>query len=60
MKSILNLFIAGIFLMVGCATSGQSPVMDTGSSEPGGSVTRKGNPTNLLGKAIVVGNPIPS
>ncbi len=60
MKNILKLIVAGIFLLVGCATSGPPPVMDTGSSEPGGSVTRKGNPTNLLGNAIQLGNPLPS
>ena len=60
MKNILKPIVVGIFLLAGCATSGSPPVIDTGSSEPGGSVTRKGNPTNLLGKAISVGNPIPS
>ncbi len=40
--------------------SGPPPVIDTGSSEPGGSVNRKGNPTNLLGNAISVGHPLPS
>ena len=39
---------------------GPPPVIDTGSSEPGGSVNRKGNPTNLLGNAISVGHPLPS
>ena len=60
MKNIIKLIVVGIFLLTGCATSGSPPVMDTGSSEPGGSVNRKGSPTNLLGKAISVGNPIPS
>ena len=60
MKTILHSMVMGFFLLAGCATSGPPPVIDTGSSEPGGSVTRKGNPTNLLGKAITVGNPIPS
>lgn len=60
MKNIIKLIVVGIFFLAGCATSGPSPVMDTGSSEPGGSVSRKGNPTNLLGNAILVGNPLPS
>ena len=60
MKNIIKLIVAGTFLLAGCATSGPPPVMDTGSSEPGGSVNRKGNPTNLLGNAISVGNPLPS
>ncbi len=60
MKNILKFTVVFIFLLAGCATSGPPPVIDTGSSEPGGSVTRKGNPTNLLGNAISVGNPLPS
>ena len=60
MKNIIKLIVVGTFLLAGCATSGPPPVMDTGSSEPGGSVNRKGNPTNLLGNAISVGNPLPS
>ena len=52
MKNIIKLIVVGIFLFTGCATSGPPPVMDTGSSEPGGSVNRKGNPTNLLGKYL--------
>ena len=60
MKNIFKLIVLCIFLLAGCATSGSPPVMDTGSSEPGGSVSRKGNPTNLLGNAILVGNPLPS
>ena len=60
MKNIIKLIVVGIFLLAGCATSGPPPVMDTESSEPGGSVSRKGNPTNLLGNAISVGNPLPS
>jgi len=60
MKNIIKLIVVGTFLLAGCATSGPPPVMDTGSSEPGGSVNRKGNSTNLLGNAISVGNPLPS
>ncbi len=60
MKNIIKLIVAGTFLLAGCATSGPPPVIDTGSSEPGGSVNRKGNPTNLLGNAISVGHPLPS
>ena len=60
MKNIIKLIVVGIFLLAGCATSGPPPVMDTESSEPGGSVSRKGNPTNSLGNAISVGNPLPS
>lgn len=59
MKNIIKLLVAGTFLLAGCATSGPPPVIDTGSSEPGGSVNRKGNPTNLLGNAISVGHPLP-
>ena len=60
MKNIIKLIVVGTFLLAGCVTSGPPPVMDTGSSEPGGSVNRKSNPTNLLGNAISVGNPLPS
>ena len=60
MKNIIKLIVAGTFLLAGCATSGPPPVIDTGSSEPGGSVNRKGNPTNVLGNAISVGHPLPS
>ena len=60
MKNIIKLIVVGTFLLAGCATSGSPPMMDTGSSEPGGSVNRKGNPTNLLGNAISVSNPLPS
>jgi thiol peroxidase len=60
MKNIIKFIVVGIFLLAGCATFGPAPVMDTGSSEPGGSVNRKGNPTNLLGHAISVGEPLPS
>ncbi len=60
MKNIIKLIVLGTFLLAGCAISGPPPVMDTGSSEPGGSVNRKGNPTNLLGKAISIGHPLPS
>ena len=60
MKNIIKLVIVTVFLLAGCASSGPPPEMDTGSSEPGGSVNRKGNPTHLLGNAISVGNPLPS
>ena len=60
MKNIIKLIVAGTFLLAGCATSGPPPVIDTASSEPGGSVNRKGKPTNLLGNAISFGNPLPS
>lgn len=60
MKNIIKLIVVGTFLLAGCATSGPPPVMDTGSSEPGGSVNRKGNPSNLLGNSISVGHPLPS
>jgi thiol peroxidase len=60
MKNIIKLIVVCTFLLAGCATSGPPPVMETGSSEPGGSVNRKGNPTNLLGNAISVGHPLPS
>jgi thiol peroxidase len=60
MKNILKLTIVFIFLLAGCAASGPPPVIETGSSEPGGSVNRKGNPTNLLGNAITKGKPLPS
>jgi thiol peroxidase len=60
MKNIIKLIVVGTFLFAGCATSGPPPIMDKDSSEPGGSVNRKGNPTNLLGSAISVGHPLPS
>ena len=60
MKNIIKLIVVCTFLLAGCATSGPPPVMETGSSEPGGSVNRKGNPTNLLGNAISIDNPMPS
>lgn len=60
MKNILKALAALIILSVGCATSGPAPMMDTASSEPGGSVTRKGNSTNLLGNALSIGNPLPA
>ena len=60
MKNILKLIVVFIFLLAGCATSGPPTVIETGSSEPGGSVTRKEHSTNLLGNAISVNKPLPS
>ena len=60
MKNFVKIIIVSMFVLAGCATSGPPPEIDKGSSEPGGSVTRKGNPTNLLGNAISIGSPLPS
>ena len=60
MKNIIQFVVVFMFLLVGCAASGPPPEVDKGSSEPGGTVTRKGNPTNLLGNAISIGSPLPS
>ena len=60
MKNNIKLIVILVFFLTGCVTSGQIPMMDRESSDPGGSVNRKGNPTNLLGNAISIGNPLPS
>ena len=60
MKNKFKPIAALVILLVGCATSDPSLVMDTASSEPGGSVTRKGNSTNLLGNAVSIGSPLPA
>ena len=60
MKKIFKLIAVFIVLTVGCATSGPPPVMETASSEPGGTVTRRANPTDLLGNALSIGKPLPS
>ena len=60
MKNFVKIIVVSMFVLAGCATSSPPPEIDKGSSEPGGSVTRKGNPTNLLGNAISIGSPLPS
>jgi thiol peroxidase len=60
MKNTFKIMVTFIFLLTACAASGPPTVTETESSEPGGSVTRKGNSTNLLGNAISIGNTMPS
>ena len=60
MNTFKKFVVVFVFLLTGCATSGPLPEIDTQSSEPGGSVTRKGIPTSLIGDAISIGKPIPS
>jgi thiol peroxidase len=60
MKNYIKFIVILIFFLTGCVTSGQIPIVDRESSDPGGSVNRKGSPTNLLGNAISIGNPLPS
>jgi thiol peroxidase len=59
-----NIFIltilGGMLFLAACATTGSIPAVDTGSSEPGGSVTFKGKSMNLLGNPIAIGKPLPS
>lgn len=60
MSNIIKLLVASFFLLSACATPGPLPETATGSADPGGSVTRKGKTTRLLGTGISVGNPLPS
>jgi len=60
-RHILTLTIfGGMLFLTACATTGSIPDVDTGSARPGGSVTRKGQPMNLLGNPIAIGKPLPS
>ena len=56
---ILMIFLGGLFLAA-CATTGPMPDIEKGSMEPGGSVTLRGQPMNLLGNPIAIGGPLPS
>ena len=48
-----------VLMTAGCATNATMPITDQGTADPGGSVTRKGQPLKLMGKPIVVGEPLP-
>ncbi|MGD9261167.1 MAG: redoxin domain-containing protein [Desulfobacterales bacterium] len=58
MKNTFKLLVAFIFPLTACAAS--CPATVTEYSEPGRSVTRKGNSTNLIGNAIPIGITMPS
>lgn len=46
-------------MTAGCATNATIPTMNQGTADPGGTITRKGQPLKLMGKPIVVGEPLP-
>ncbi len=56
---ILTIF-GGMLFFTACETTSSIPDIDKGSAEPGGSVARKGQPMNLLGNPIAIGEPLPS
>jgi len=60
MKSKTTLGLVFAFLFVGCATPQPKPPVDSGSVQPGTSVTRGGKPLALLGTPISKGKPLPS
>lgn len=48
-----------IFLIWGCATTITLPKMEQGSADPGGTITRKGQPLRLMGEPVLIGKPLP-
>ena len=52
--------LAGMLFLAACAMLRPLPEIDTGSAQPAGTVTRKGQAMKLLGTPIAVGRPLPA
>ncbi len=57
---LIPTIFGGMLFLTACAPTGSIFDIDKGSSDPGGSVTRKGQPMNLIGNPIAIGKPLPS
>jgi thiol peroxidase len=59
-KTALLALSLSALLVVGCAASRSQIAVDKGSASPGGSITKGGQSVKLVGKAIAVGDYLPS
>ena len=62
MRSVIStLFVLSTLFLAACTASIPAIPIDTGSAQPGGTVTRGGNTTlHLLGEPVQIGAPLPS